>query len=168
MAKTINLKLIGMKKFLLILMAGITIIGCKKNNLPDPGRTNAEKMANEWWVTLTQGGVDLIGKHVKIATYNTSANNDSIWIDDLENTWQFKVKAKANFDSLSFTTSQSENQYYNITVNLMNGKIFPGKGKSKTGNATDSIYMEAEFSDDPGTTYVISGHARTRFSEDDY
>ena len=157
-----------MKKFLLIFLIGTMIFGCKKNNLPDPGSTNTEKMANEWWVTLTQGGVDLIGKHVKIATYNTSANNDSIWVDDLENTWQFKVKAKVNLDSMSFTTSQFQNEYYNITVNLMNGKIFPGQGKSKTGNTTDSISMQAEFSDDPGTIYVISGHARTRFAEDDY
>jgi len=168
MAKTINLKLLGMKKFLLIFLIGTTILGCKKNNLPDPGSTKTEKMANEWWVTLKQGGADLIGTHVKIATYNTSANNDSIWVDDLENTWQFKVKAKVNLDSLSFSTSQFQNEYYNITVNLMNGKIFPGQGKSKSGNVTDSIYMQAEFSDDPGTIYVISGHARTRFAEDDY
>ena len=157
-----------MKKFICIALVSMVVISACKKNLPDPGATSAVKMANEWWVTLKQGNSDLIGTHVKIATYNTSGNSDSIWVDDLENTWQFKVKAKANFDSLTFTTAQAQNEYYNITVNLMNGKVFPGKGKSKTGNVTDSIYMQAEFSDDPGTIYTISGHARTRFAEDDY
>jgi hypothetical protein len=157
-----------MKKFICIALVSMVVISACKKNLPDPGATSAVKIANEWWVTLKQGTSDLIGKHVKIATYNTSSNSDSIWVDDLENTWQFKVKAKANFDSLTFTTSQAQNEYYNITVNLTNGKIFPGKGRSKTGNVTDSIYMQAEFSDDPGTIYTISGHARTRFAEDEY
>jgi len=157
-----------MKKIICIAISGIVMFSACKKNLPDPGATSAVKMANEWWVTLKRGNTDLIGTHVKIATYNTSSNADSIWVDDLENTWQFKVKAKANFDSLSFTTSQAQNEYYNITVNLTNGKIFPNQGRSKTGNVTDSIYMQAEFSDDPGTIYTISGHARTRFSEDDY
>ena len=157
-----------MKKIVLILMSGIFILGACKKNLPDPGGTAAQKVANEWFVTLQQGGVDLLGGHVKIATYNTASNTDSIWVDDLENIWQFKVKAKVNYDSLTFSASQSQNEYYNITVNLTKGKVFVGQGKSKSGNLTDSIYMEAEFSDDPGTTYVISGHARTRFAEDDY
>ncbi len=157
-----------MKKIVIVLMTGIIILAACKKNLPDPGSTSAEKMANEWWVTLKQGGADLIGTHVKIATYNTSANADSIWIDDFLNTWQFKVKAKANYNDLTFTTSKAANEYYAITVNLTKGKIFLNGGKSKSGNAVDSIYMEAEFSDDPGTIYTISGHARTRFSEDDY
>jgi hypothetical protein len=157
-----------MKKLICIALAGLMFICSCKKNLPDVGATSSVKMANEWWVTLKQGSTDLIGTHVKIATYNTSSNNDTIWVDDLGNTWQFKVKAKANYDSLSFKTSGAENEYYAITVNLTGGKIFPNGGKSKTGNVTDSIYMQAEFSDDPGTIYTISGHARTRFTEDDY
>ncbi len=43
-----------------------------------------------------------------------------------------------------------------------------GAGKTKSGNPVDSIYMEAVFSDDPGNKYVISGHQRTGFFEDEY
>jgi hypothetical protein len=33
---------------------------------------------------------------------------------------------------------------------------------------TDSIYFEAEFSDDPGTTYQFTGYRRTGWPEDDH
>ena len=32
----------------------------------------------------------------------------------------------------------------------------------------DSIYIRAEFGDDPGTDYEFAGHRRTGFLEDDY
>jgi len=150
------------------LLAILALSSCSKD-LPDPGATKAVKMANEWWVTLTVNGEDLYGLgHQKIATYNSSENSDSLWVDDYKNLWQFKCKALANFNDLTFATTNAQNEYYDITVNLANGKIFPGMGVSKTGNVTDSIYMEAEFSDDPGTKYVISGHARTKWRDDDY
>jgi hypothetical protein len=156
------------KLSLFSLLAILVLSSCSKD-LPDPGATNAVKMANEWWVTLTVDGADVYNLgHKQIATYNTSANSDSIWVDDYENLWDFKCKALANYSDLTFSTTNAQNEYYDITVNLKNGKIFPGMGVSKTGNVTDSIYMEAEFSDDPGTTYVISGHARTRWRDDDY
>jgi hypothetical protein len=58
--------------------------------------TAAQKIANEWWVTLDQGGrADVFGiGHFKIATYNTSANDDSIWVDDLGNGWNVKFRAE--------------------------------------------------------------------------
>jgi hypothetical protein len=76
---------------------------------------------------------------------------------------------------MSFTATNSANQYYNAspttppkTVTLNGGKVLAGAGKTRSGNPVDSIYIEAEFSDDPGTKYVISGHQRTGFFEDEY
>ena len=140
---------------------------CKKN-LPTIGGTTPQKMANEWWITFTADGEDIYGLgHVKISTYNTSANGNEIWVDDLHNAWNFKVKAQADLNNLSFNAATQKNEYYDITVDLKNGKIFPNAGHSKSGNVTDSIYMEAKFSDD-STTYVLSGTARTRLIEDEY
>ena len=146
----------------------LTFLASCKKNLPEVGGTVAEKVANEWWVTLKANGEDLYGTHLKIATYNTSANNNEIWVDDFHNVWDFKVKAQADFNALTFNATSQKNEYYDITVDIKNGKILSGAGVSKTGNVTDSIYMEATFSDDSTTTYIISGHARTRFSEDEY
>lgn len=145
----------------------ISLCSCKKN-VNSPGGTSAEKMANEWWVTLKIGNQDLLGTHVAFSTYNTSDNKDSIWLDDLENGYDFKCKAAADFNNLTFSTKNTQNQYYDIRVDISNGKIFPNGGISKAGNVTDSIYFEAKFSDDPDNTYIISGTARTRFPEDDY
>lgn len=158
-----------MRKIVIIgigIFAAALISACGKN-LPDTGATTAMKVSNEWWATLSQNGTPLT-KVLKIATYNTASNPDSIWIDDLQNLWQFKVKANVDLTNMTFSTQKAQNQYYNITVNIANGKILPNAGHSLSGNVTDSIYMEAEFSDDPGTKYVIAGTARTRFSEDEY
>jgi hypothetical protein len=167
-----------MKRFTIIYLVLITtaMVSCKKD--PHIGGTAAEKIANEWWVTLTQNGNDVFGiGHFHLSTYNTSANDTTIWVDDEKNGYGFKAKAKADFDNLNFMTSgNASNLYYNPSsptafpqsVAIQSGKILPNAAHSKAGNTTDSLYMKIQFSDDPANTYVISGYARTRFAEDDY
>jgi hypothetical protein len=145
-------------------------LSCTKK-LENPGQTNTVAMANEWWVTLASGGTDLLGRHVLFSTYNTSQNvSDSLWLDDLGNVWDFKCKVLADPKNLTFlTTDSSQNEYYDIRVHIANGKIIPNGGVGySTGSIVDSIYMEASFGDDPGTVYVISGVARSRWAQDDY
>jgi hypothetical protein len=147
----------------------VLFLSCTKK-LEDPGATQTVAMSNEWWVTLTVGGNDVLGAHVLFATYNTSKNvADSLWLDDLGNGYQFKCKVLANPSSLTFATDSSQNEYYNIRVHIENGKIIQNGGFGNvTRSPVDSIYMEAKFSDDPTTTYVISGVARSRWAQDDY
>jgi hypothetical protein len=158
-----------MKKITLILVAALFIFSsCQKTK--DPGATAAVKVANEWWVTLDLGGTqDVYGiGHFKMATYNTAANDSTIWIDDYKNGWQVKFKAKVDYNTLTFSANAAQNEYYDITVNQTDGKILPKMGHSKSGNVVDSIHMKVEFSDDPGTIYEMNGVERTRFVEDDY
>jgi Lipid-binding putative hydrolase len=164
-----NNKTLYMRKTLFAISIVITIfsISCKKDF--NPGNTAAIKAANGWWVTFTLDGADVYGLGTFfLNTYNTSANDDSLWIDDLGNSWQFKCKVKVDYNNLTFSSTNSQNQYYNITANFTEGKILAKAGKSRSGNAADSIYFKATFSDDPTNTYVISGTARTGFIEDDY
>jgi Lipid-binding putative hydrolase len=144
-------------------------ISCTKK-LENPGATNTVAMSNEWWVTLTLGGNDLLGAHVLFTTYNTSQNvSDSLWLDDLGNGYQFKCKVLADPKNLTFTTDSSQNEYHDVRVHIANGKIIPNGGHGQTtGSVVDSIYMEASFGDDPGDTYIISGVARSRWAQDDY
>lgn len=145
-------------------------VSCTKK-LEDPGATATVTMSNEWWVTLAlPDGTDLLGGHVLFSTYNTSQNvADSLWLDDLEHAYDFKCKVLANPTNLTFATDSSQNEYYDIRVHIENGKIIPNGGKGySTGYIVDSIYMEAKFSDDPTTTYIISGVARSRWAQDDY
>ena len=158
-----------MRKILfgIFIMVIILSVSCKKDL--KPGNTAAVNAANGWWVTFTLDGADVYGLGTFfLNTYNTSANDDSLWIDDLGHSWQFKCKTKIDYSNLSFSSAGVQNQYYNITVDIADGKILTKAGRSRSGNATDSIYFKATFSDDPSNTYVISGTARTGFIEDDY
>ena len=159
----------------IFLIAGIVAVGfssCSKK--PEIGGTEMEKMANEWWVQLYhQDGTLAVPAtyHGHIATYNSAANGGEIWIDDQAEIWDFKIKAKADVANMTFSANKAVSVVpgYNIWVTVTEGKILENVGKSKSGVVTDSIYMKVVFEDDPtGETYTIRGHARTRFSEDDY
>jgi hypothetical protein len=170
MEKTITQKTIAMKNISLIIIVTVFLFSSCSKNLPVVDGTAAQKMANEWWVRLYDGGT-AVTDFGHIATYNTSDNNNTqIWVDDQGEIWDFKVKANADLNNLSFSASQAVSviDNYNIKVTITDGKIIENVGKSKTGVTTDSIYMKVQFEDDPGTTYEIKGHARTRFAEDDY
>jgi hypothetical protein len=158
------------KLFVIIAIAVVAFSACSKK--PDIGGTAAERMANEWWALIKLDGNNLFppGHYAHIATYNTAANANELWVDDMGGIWDFKVKAAADFNALTFSANQAVSVVpgYDIKVNITGGKVILNGGHSKTGNVTDSIYMKVEFEDDPGTIYTIEGHARTRFAEDDY
>ena len=80
------------------------------------------------------------------------------------------MKVPANTDAESFGTVDSlDNDAYPVKMIIKSGKIIPDGGKSKTGVVTDSISFVVGFGDDtPGFEYVVSGHRRTGFVEDDY
>ncbi|MBA2250203.1 MAG: hypothetical protein H0W12_08420 [Chitinophagaceae bacterium] len=166
-----------MKKSILIISASIfVLISCQK--APKPGETSAVKMANEWWVTLDQPGQpDVFGiGHLRILTYNTSTNDNQLWVDDDKQGYGFKVKTTADYTNLTFVSAAAAaNEYFvpgstsfPATVILTEGKIFSKTAHSKAGNIADSIHMKLEFSDDPGTIYEMNGVERTRFPQDDY
>jgi hypothetical protein len=154
------------KKLILIAIVFFTFISCEKTF--DPGATSAVKVANEWWVNLYLDGEPLYGSFGKIATYNVSANDNSMWLDDLGNIWNFKCRTNFDATNLTFQATNAVNENYDITVTISDGKIMSKAAKSATGVVTDSIYFKVVFSDDPTTTYEIKGTGRTMWAEDDY
>ncbi len=162
-----------MKKlsYLLAIVALSWLASCTKDI--DAGGTTAQSMTNEWWARLLYQGQDLTG-YLKYATYNGSNNNDSIWVDDFGGGYGFKVKAKYDLSSASFSTGGSPNEYYNGTAafpasaKIIDGKVLPGAAKSTTGVKTDSIYFKIIFSDSPTDTFVVAGYARTNWAGDDH
>ena len=117
----------------------ITIFSLSCQKSYEPGTTVAPKAASGWWVTFTQGGVDVFGAGTFFFnTYNTAANDDSLWVDDLQHSWQFKCKSKIDYTNLTFSATNSPNEYYPITVNIANGKILPKAGTSKSGKCARS------------------------------
>ncbi len=154
----------------------LILTSCQK--VKQAGGTSAVKVANEWWVTLDSVGMaDYYGLgHQRILTYNTSSNDNNIWVDDNKLTYGFKIKAAVDYTNLTFSSTPLTNNEYFIqgsssfpeTVHLTEGKIFPKMGHSRTGNVVDSIHMKLEFSDNPGFIFEINGVERSRFPEDDY
>ncbi len=135
---------------------------------PEIDSTPVGKMlAGEWWVTYQTDGYH--SGYSKITTSNTSDNSETeMLITDHENWWQYNGQLSCNVDNNTFSGQDIENGFYSMTFSVTNGKVIPGGGITVDGNVTDSIYMELEFSDDPGTIYVASGVRRTGFLEDEY
>lgn len=161
-----------MKNKLLILFAFLSIgmMSCDLGNDPDVGGTATQAVAGEWFTTFTIAGEDVYGLGYQlVTTSNTAANSaGEFLITDDAHTWDYKVKSPLNLDAKTFGGTGLTNLSYDITVNIANGKILPGAATSSGGNVTDSIYFEAEFSDDPGTIYQVAGYRRTGFLEDEH
>ena len=161
-----------------ILAALIFLAACKKTSMQANGYASTQfgntatvKMSNGWWVNISLPGLgNLTPTPVFFSTYNTAANSpDSMWLDDLGNGYVFKCVVAVNYPALTFSATNSINIYDSAeTVNILNGKVLPKAGHSRAGNITDSLYMQAIFSDDLTDTFTIAGTARTGFDEDDY
>jgi hypothetical protein len=133
-------------------------------------------MSNEWWAQLYQpdgsGGLtDLGAGYRKFLTSSTASGTaDSLFVDDFGDVFELKAKVACNVADLTFTTNGEEvlERYSDGTVIIENGKIYIDGGRSTSGVKVDSIYFEAEFDWDPGVKYIVAGHERTGFSEDEH
>jgi hypothetical protein len=164
-----------MKKitYIIALFAAV-LAGCDSDE--DPGQTSVIKMSNEWWAQLYEpdgngGLIDLGAGYRKFLTSSTASGTaDSLFIDDFGDVFELKAKVACNVADLTFTTNGEEvlERYSDGTVIIQNGKIYIGRGESTSGVKVDSIYFEAEFDWAPGEIYVIAGHGRTGFAEDEH
>jgi Lipid-binding putative hydrolase len=159
-----------LKSMSLIALMAILLVACKKEKDTSAGGTATQALAGEFWVQIKQGNTPLIPDYFKIVTYNTAEDiATSMWIDDQEHLWPFKVKISVDPVAKTFAAANAQSSYGNITVKINNGKILEKVTKGPVSNVvTDSIYFEAEFSDDPGEVYQLAGYRRTRWPEDDH
>jgi hypothetical protein len=179
-------------KLIIFALVAIGFVGCEEYETEMiPGN----ELAGEWFVQTYVGGSAVVG-YEHFFTYTTAAaDGKQIWVDDYGHIWPFKAKIDANpsgnsfagtgdnievpmytYDTLDIIRDETVDPIDSVdqifagyeTVTVKEGKIIPGGGKSRTGVVVDSIYILAEFSDDPGTDYEFSGHRRTGFLEDDF
>lgn len=162
-----------------MMVAGFFLTSCEKDKI---GGTATERLAGEWYVTAaainSDGSIwdeDPFGiGNILIATYNTSTNIPTeIWVDDAEHFWDFKVKAKADVNALTFSVDDANNAYYDSKVTILDGKILLKAATTPSGMPADSIVFEVSFDDDdnPGrygfARYRISGYRYTGFTGDE-
>ncbi len=175
-----------MRKYLILAVVAVAFIftSCEKDT--EPGGTAVQAMAGEWWVTV--GAVDenynvipgyenLYGE-VELLTYNTAANTDSMWIDDMGgNIWLFKVRIPVDLNKSTFGASDTiinsalyKGSPYDIKILAKDGKMLPSAAKSPSGMPVDSIVFYIGFEDDnPAfSMYKVSGFRRTGFPADDF
>ena len=165
-----------MKKLFVIIGAVLVTVFSSCENEIDPGQNAVMKLSNEWWAQIyipdgSGGLTNLDLGHQHFLTSGTSSGTpDSLFVDDFGSLLELKAKVACNISDLTFTTNGTPvtERYTDGTVVIANGKVFIDGGKSRTAVTVDSIYFEAEFDWDPGQVYVIAGHGRTGFAEDEF
>ncbi len=174
-----------MKKLLLYTMVLASLLvfatSCEKDEI---GGTATEKMAGEWYVTVVavdeNGGVvysddELYGiGHFHLDTYNTADNGTTkMWINDNGNFWDFKVKMDINFDAMTFSVTNGQNEAYDSKVTITDGKILYGAATTPSGMPADSISCIVTFDDDTNpddygfAAYRVAGFRYTGLTGDE-
>ncbi|MGO4821925.1 MULTISPECIES: lipid-binding protein [unclassified Flavobacterium] len=141
---------------------------CDAGGDPNPGGTTTEKFAGDWFISIYDSNGTAQVEHALHSTYNTSANDNTMWIDDAKHGWYLKCKITVDLDNGTFTAVAQPNTIDSGTVTITEGKIEKGAGLSKAGHKVDKISFKAEFSYDPGYILTYEGHKRTGFLEDEY
>lgn len=155
----------------LFLVLSISLFSsCDKGGNPNPGGTTVAKYAGDWFIKAS----DLDGTpevdYKLHSTYNTAANDNTMWIDDFKNGWTIKCKVTVNLANGTFTATDSENVYDGSIVTITEGKIEKNAATSLGGHTVDKISFKAHFDYGEDGTYDIlyEGHKRTGFLEDEY
>lgn len=173
-----------MKKiFLSMIIVAFSVLSftsCEKDPI---GGTTTEAMAGEWYVTgvavdangdIVYDDADLFGLgHFHLDTYNTADDaGTEIWIDDLGNFWDFKVKASIDLKAQTFNVADAQNVSYDCKVTITDGKILKGAAKTPSGAVADSISFLVTFDDDTYpvdygfSAYRIAGYRYTGLAND--
>ena len=160
------------KNNIIKILFGILIItsfsSCDEGGDPNPGGTTTQELAGDWYITISNAAGVVQVDHALHSTYNTAANDNTMWIDDAKNGWWLKCKITVNLADGTFTATAQPNTIDSGTVTITEGKIEKGAGLSKAGHVVDKISFKAVFSYDPATKLTFVGHKRTGFLEDEY
>lgn len=169
--------------YLITMTVGLLMTSCEKDEV---GSTATEALAGEWYVTVdlidANGNLFATGEEFfgigkfMVNTYNTAANNSNeMWVDDIDNFWEFKVKVNSDINNLTFMTNGAvaNTSYEGCNVTITDGKVLPQAATTPHGTPADSIVFFVSFSDDryPATygydKYKISGYRYTGLASDD-
>ena len=143
-----------------------SFVACEKiESVPDDTDILISEVTGKWVVDIVRDG-DPQGTNT-ISTYNTGANgNNLMWLDDLEHSWGLKAKVSLNLQALTFSGSDLDELYYDVTVDITEGKIIKGGATTPSGDVVDSIFFKAEFSDISGEIWEYSGYKSTAKVDD--
>lgn len=163
-----------LKYSIVCFLLALTFTSCDEGGDPDPGMTNTGQFAGDWFISIYDSdGNELVG-HALHATYNTSANDNTMWIDDnpyhaaTPNGWYLKSKYTIDSNGDFSGVSQPNLNDPGTTVIITDGKIEKNAATSLGGHTVDKISFKAVFSYAPTDVLTFVGHKRTGFIEDEY
>lgn len=140
------------------------------------GMTTTGMYAGDWFVDITDSDGVLLAEHVVHNTYNTSANDNTMWMDDHGDGYQIKSKFAIDLNTGQFSATDAPN-FLDVdadgnplsTVTITEGRITKFGATSKGGHVVDKIEFRVHYSyDAPGYDIIYVGHKRTGFGEDEY
>lgn len=135
---------------ILTLLAGI--ISCNQDVVVE--YQDAYPISGQWLVTYTlEDGTDVGNGYSTLFVYNTSFDNDSIFITDDGNFWDYKVQAA--YSGTTFSVVGGYDLMHDDSTTVASGNIINN----------DSIYMKLSWASDPGTIYICAGKRATGFPE---
>lgn len=158
-------------KYTALLVVALLLGSCSKD---EPGNTSTVNLAGEWAVTVDAviGGETIedafgLGEFM-IITYNTNADDGKeMWINDLEQFWNFIVKVPCNPSARTFGAPGFRPDAANegVEVEVTEGSVVPRGAISPTGKPVDAISFRVNFSDDENGVdyYLVHGYRRTGF-----
>jgi Lipid-binding putative hydrolase len=164
-------------KVLFSILLFTSFTSCDEGGEPDPGATTTVAYAGDWYIDIKDSDGASLASHVHHYSYNTSANDNTMWIDDQGDGYQIKCKVTVDIASGTFSAVNSPNLLDldsvtglpASTVTITEGKIIKGGATSKGGHTVDKISFRAHFSyDTAGYDILYEGHKRTGFLEDEY
>ena len=159
-------------KILFSILIFTTVSSCDEAGDPKPGGTTTQDFAGDWFIALKDSDGANVGNTFYLhRTYNTAANDNTLWIDDEKHGYEIKCKVTIDLATGTFTATNADNiiDAKGTKVTITNGKIEKGAGLSKAGHKVDKITFTAHFSYDPaGYNINYTGHKRTGFIEDEY
>lgn len=159
---------LNITRVLVALLVLTSFVACDEVGDTNPGGTSAEALAGDWFVSTTNPAGTVIIDHALFTTYNTAANDNTLWLDDHNTAGLKRFKVKVTFTGNTFSATAAANTYNAKTVTITDGKVEKNAATSQGGNTVDKISFKAEFSNEPGVIYTYEGHKRTGFLEDEY
>ncbi|KAB7528215.1 hypothetical protein F8C76_10100 [Flagellimonas olearia] len=148
----------------------VSALSCDKHEALEVDQTALKDLSGDWYVRLFINNEEAL--EYSLITTTNSADVNSLWIDDHHHIWDFKVVCPADGENLSFSGANlpSNVDGYEVDINITNGLIIKEGTIAPGGSVVDSIYFEAEFSDDlnPGTIYQLAGYRRTGLAADEH
>ncbi len=161
-------------RYNLLILAILTLMltSCEEDGYADydPGKTNTQELSGQWYISIYSLDGERLTGYYELSTYNTAANDNTIFVDDNGDLFPLKVRANGNVEALTFTAENAENLYSEeATATITDGKIIPdGTKASGSRTVVDSLAFQVELADDPDSPYLVAGYRNTGFDEDQH